>query len=62
MKFMEKRKKIGNHIAEDNIYICQNQKRKQKKNFKENTEDTLEQKSFSDRDMVPFLLNFRKEE
>jgi hypothetical protein len=59
MKFMEKRKKIGNHIAEENIYVCQNQK---KVNFKEGTEDRVEQKSFSYRERVPLLLNFRKEE
>jgi hypothetical protein len=33
-----------------------------KNNFKEDTEGRLEQKSFSDREMVPLLFNFRKEE
>jgi hypothetical protein len=28
MKLMEKRKKISNHIAEENIYVCQKQTNK----------------------------------
>jgi hypothetical protein len=33
----------------------------QKANFKEDTEDRVEQKSFSDKEKVSLLLNFRKE-
>jgi hypothetical protein len=36
--------------------------KKQTKYSKEDTEDRLEQKSFSDREMVTLPLNFRKEE
>jgi hypothetical protein len=43
MKFMGKRKKIGKHIAEENIYVCQNQTKQTKNaNFKEDTEDRVE--------------------
>jgi hypothetical protein len=37
-------------------------KKKNKTNFKEDTEDRVEKKSFSDREKVPLVLNFRKEE
>jgi hypothetical protein len=40
MNTTEKRKKISNHIAEENIYICQNRKQRNKQNIPKKTQKT----------------------
>jgi hypothetical protein len=45
MKFIEKEKKIGNHIAEENIYVCQNQTKQTKNLISKKTQKTEWNKS-----------------
>jgi hypothetical protein len=59
MKFMERERKLA-IILQKKIYMYAKTKN-QKANFKEDTEDRVEQKSFSDKEKVSLLLNFRKE-